>query len=101
MAIFGADHVWIFHKNIIRGAVHSSLVEDACISITPFNVVVFASEVFHSVLVDVADYGGACRGSIIPAQEAYLIDEGGCLGGNFDILALRRPVIIWGDQVLI
>ena len=69
--------------------------------ITPFDVVVFASEVFHAVVVDVVDCGGACGRNVIPAQVAWVIDERGCLGGRLDILALRRPVIIEGDRVLI
>ncbi len=73
----------------------------ACISIALFDVVVFTSEVFHAVVVDVVDYGGACGRNFIPAQVAYVIDERGCLGGRFDVLALRRPVIIEDDRVLI
>jgi len=66
-----------------------------------FDVVVFASEVFHAVVVDVVDDGGACGRNFILAQEAYVKDGRGRLGGRFDILALRRPVIIEGDRVLI
>ena len=64
-------------------------------------MVVFASEVFHAVVVDVVDYGGACGRNFIPAQVAYVINERGCLGGRFHILALRRPAIIVGDCVSI
>ncbi len=66
-----------------------------------FDVVVFAAEVFHAFVVDFFDYGGACGTNFIPAQVAYVIDERGCLGGRFDILALRKPVIIQDDRVLI
>ena len=66
-----------------------------------FDVVVFGSEIFHAVVVDVVDYGGACGRNFILAQAPYVIDERGCLGGQFDILAQRRPVIIEGDRVLI
>jgi hypothetical protein len=69
--------------------------------ITPFDVVVFASEVFHAVVFDIVGCGGACGSNIIPAQEAFLLDERGCLGGYFDMLALRRPVIVECDKVLI
>ena len=62
-----------------------------------FDVVVFVSEVFSAVV----DYSGACGRNVIPAQVAYVIDERGCLVGRLDILALRRPVIIVGDRVLI
>jgi hypothetical protein len=99
--MFCAAHVWRFYRNLIRCAVRTGLVGGACILITPFDVVVFASEVFHAVVVDDVGYGGACGINIIPAQKAYLIDERGCLGGRFYMLALRRPVIIEGDQVLI
>ena len=99
--MFGAAHVWIFPCNLIRGAIHAGLVGGACISIALFDVVVFASEVFHALVVYVFDYGGACGRNFIPAQVAYVIDERGCLGGRFDIKALRRPVIIEGDRVLI
>ena len=69
--------------------------------IARFDVVIFASEVFHAVVIDVVECGGACGRNVIPAQVAYVIDERGCLGGRFDILALRRPVIIEVDRVLI
>ena len=92
--MFGAAHAWRFYRNLIRGAVRAGLVGGACILIIIFDVVVFASEVFHAVVVGVVGYGGACGSNIIPAQEAYPIDERGCLGGRFDMLALRRPVII-------
>ncbi len=65
------------------------------------DVVVFAAEVFHAVVVDFVDYSEACGRNFIPVQVAYVIDEPGCLGGRFDIKALRRPVIIEGDRVLI
>ncbi len=66
-----------------------------------FDVVIFAAEVFHAVVVDVYDYVGACGRNFIPARVAYVIDRCGCLGGRFDILALRRPVNIEGDRDLI
>ena len=94
LAMFGATHVLISSRNLIRGAARAGLVGGACILISPSNVIVFASEVFHSVV----GYGGACGSNIIPAQEAYSIDERGCLGGRFDMLALRSPVIKEGDQ---
>ena len=97
LAMFGATHVLISSRNLIRGAVRAGLVGGACILISPSDVVVFASEVFHAVV----GYGGACGSNIIPAQEAYLIDESGCLSGHFDMLALRRPVIVECDKVLI
>ena len=70
--------------------------------VTLFDVVIFASEVFHAVV----DYGGACGvnfnfTNIIPVQVAYIIDERGFLGSRFNILALRRPAIIESDCVLI
>ena len=101
LEIFGAAHVWIFSCNLIRGAIQAGLVGGACILIARFDVVIFASEVFHAVVVDVVDCGGACGVNVIPAQVAWVIDERGCLGGRLDILALRRPVIIEGDRVLI
>jgi hypothetical protein len=99
--MFGAAHVWIFSRSLIRVAVCASLVGGACTLITPLYVVVFASEVFHAVVVDIVGYGGACESNIFPAREAYLIYERRCLGGSFDMLSLRRPVIIEVDQVLI
>ena len=69
--------------------------------IAPFEVVVFALEVSHAVVVDAVDYGGACRRNIIAAQVAYVIDQRGCLGGSYDILALRMPAIIEGNRVSI
>ncbi len=65
--MFGAAHVWIFSCNLIRGAIHAGLVGGACISIALFDVVVFAYEVFHAVIVDVVDYGGAYVRNFIPA----------------------------------
>ncbi len=62
-----------------------------------FDVVIFASKVFHAVV----DYGGACGVNFIPVQVAYIIDERGFLGSRFNILALRRPAIIESDCVLI
>ncbi len=79
----------------------AGLVGGACILISPFDVVVFASVVFHAVVFDIVSYGEACGSNIIPFQEAYIIDERGCFSGRFDMLALRMPVIIEGDQVLI
>ena len=99
--MFGAADVWISSRNLIRGAVRADLVWGACILITLLDAVVFASKVFHAVFVDDGGYGEACWSNIIPAQGAYLIDERGCYGGRFDMLALRRPVMIKGDQVLI
>ena len=64
-------------------------------------MVVFASEVFHDVVVDVVDYSRACGSKIILVQVAYVMEERVCLGGRFEILALRRAVVIEGDQVLI
>ena len=64
-------------------------------------MVVFATEVFLTVVVDVIDYGGAFGSNIISAQVACVIDEFGCLGGRLNILAPRRQVIIEGDRVLI
>ncbi len=101
LAMFGAAHVWIFPCNLIRGAIHASLVGGACILIALFDVVVFAAEVFHAVVVDVYDCVGACGRNFIPAQVAYVIDERGCLGGRAAILALRRLVSIEGDHVFI
>ena len=101
LAMFGATHVLISSRNLIRGAVRAGLVGGACILISPSDVVVFASEVFHAVFVYDVGYGEAYGSNIIPAQGAYLIDERGCHGGRFDMLALRRPVMIKGDQVLI
>jgi hypothetical protein len=92
--MFGAVRVLGFSHNQIRGAVCAGLVGGACIFITPLDVVVFASKVFQAVVVGIISYGGACVSIIIPAIEANLIDERGCLGGRFDILALRRSVII-------
>jgi hypothetical protein len=69
--------------------------------ITPFDVVVFASEVFYAVVVDDFGYGVACGSNIVPAKKAYPIDERGCLGVFLDILALSRPIMIEGAQVLI
>ena len=69
--------------------------------LTLFDVFDFASEVFHAVVVDVVDCGGACGVNVIPAQVAWVIDERGCISGQFEILAQRRPVIIEGDRVLI
>ncbi len=70
--------------------------------IAPFEVVVFSSEVFHAVVVDAVDSGRACRRNIIiPAQVPYFIDQRGCLGGRFEILALRMPAIIKDDRILI
>ena len=76
--------------------------------IAHFDVVVFVSEVSHAVVVDAVDYGGACKRNIIliftkiiAAQVAYDIDQRGCLGGSFDILALRMPAIIEGNRVSI
>ncbi len=66
-----------------------------------FDMVVSAAEVFHAVLVDVVDYGGACGRNFIPAQVAYVNDERGCLGGRAANFALRRPVIIKGIRGLI
>ena len=94
LAMFGATHVLISSRNLIRGAVRAGLVGGACILISPSDVVVFASKVFHAVV----GYGGACGRKIIPAKEAYPIDERGCLGGRFDMLALRSTVIKEGDQ---
>jgi hypothetical protein len=68
--MFCAVHFWIFFCNLIRGAIHAGLVGGACISIALFDVVVFAAEVFHAVVVDVVDYGRACGRNFIPAQEA-------------------------------
>ncbi len=101
LAMFGAAHVWIFFCNLIRGAIHAGLVGGTWILIALFEEVVFASEVFHAVVFDVVNYDGVCRRNFIPAQVAYVIDERGHLGGRFDILALRRPVIIEEDRVLI
>ncbi len=77
--------------------IHASLVGGACILVALFDVVVFASEVFHVVV----NYGGACGVNFIPVQVAYFIDERGFLGSRFHILALRRPAIIESDCVLI
>ncbi len=99
--MFGAAHILISSSNLIRVAVRAVLVEGACILITTFDVVGFASEVFQAVFVDVFGYGGACGSNIIPAEEAYLLYERWYLGGRFDMLALRRLVIIEGDQVFI
>ncbi len=57
-------------------------------------MVVFASEVFKAVVFDVDDYGGANGNNIIAAQVANVIKERVRFGGSFEILALRRPVII-------
>jgi hypothetical protein len=65
--MFGAVHVWIFPCDLIRDAIHAELVGGTCILIALFDVVVFASEVFHAVVVDVVDYGGACGRNVIPA----------------------------------
>ena len=97
----GAAHIWIFPCTLIRGAIHAGLDRGACILIALFDVVVFASEVFPAVVVDVVDYSGACGRNVILAQVTYVIDERGCLVGRLDILALRRSVIIVGDRVLI
>ena len=101
LEIFGAAHVWIFPSNLIRGAIHAGLVSSACILLTLFDVFDFASEVFHAVVVDVVDYCEACKRNFIPAQVAYVIDQRGCLGGSFEILALRMPAIIKSNRVLI
>ena len=69
--------------------------------IASFDVIVFATEVFLTVVVVVIDYGGAVGSNIIPAQVACVIDEFGCLGGRFKIFAPRRQVILEGDRVLI
>ena len=101
LEIFSAARVWIFPCNLIRGAIQAGLVGGACILIARFDVVIFASEVFHAVNVDVVDCGVACWRNVIPAQVAWVINERGCLGGQFDIMAQRRPVILEGDPVLI
>jgi hypothetical protein len=92
--MFGTAHFLGFFHNLIRVAVRADLVRGACIFIFPFDVVVFASKVFHAVVVDVVGYSGACGSNIIPAQEAYVIEQRECLCGRLDFLALRRPVII-------
>ena len=99
--MFGAANVWIFSYNLIRGAAHAGKVEGSCILITPFDVVVFAMEVFLTVVVDVIDYDVAFGSNIIPAQVACVINEWGCLGRRYNILEPRRQVIIEGDRVLI
>ena len=71
--MFGAAHVWIFPCNLIRGAINAGLVGGACILIALFDVVVFASEVFHAVVVNFVDYGGASVNNIIPALVACVI----------------------------
>jgi hypothetical protein len=101
LAIFGAANAWRFSRNLIRGVVRAGLVEGTHILITPFDVVVFASKVFHAVNVDDVGYGEDCGSNIISAQEAYHINERECLGGRFDMSALRKPVVIEGDKVLI
>ena len=74
LAMFGATHVLISSRNLIRGAVRAGLVGGACILISPSNVIVFASEVFHAVNVGDVGYGGDCGSNIISAQVAYLIN---------------------------
>ena len=101
LAIFCAANFWIFPCNLIQGAIHAGLVGGAYILIVLFDVVVFGSEIFHAVVVGVIDYSGACGRNVIFAQVAYIINERGCLGGRFDILALRRPAVIEGHCVLI
>jgi hypothetical protein len=97
LELFGAAHVCIFPWHLILGATHAGFVGGACILVSLFDVVIFASEVFHAVV----DYGGACGVNFIPVQVAYVIDERGFLGSRFHILALRRPAIIESDCVLI
>jgi hypothetical protein len=47
--------------------IHAGFVGGACILVALFDVVVFAAEVFHAVVVDVYDYVGACGRNFIPA----------------------------------
>ena len=56
LAIFGEANVWRFSRKLIQGAVRASLVGGACFLITPFDVVIFASEVFHAFIVDGVGY---------------------------------------------
>ncbi len=55
--MFGAAHVWIFSRSLIRVAVCAGLVGGACTLISPLYVVVFAYEVFHAVVVNIVCYG--------------------------------------------
>ena len=72
--IFGATYFLRFHCFLfILRAVHVGFVDGSYILITYFEVVVFASEILHAVVVDFVEYGEESGSNTIPALVAYVI----------------------------